>query len=198
MLTVPVHGEMGRRICDMEVMSGNWGRKMLRAIEIAYAKAPYRNFILESIEPFLRQWSNEPFLRLWSNGGNLAVLNAKMLALCFRLLGIEAEVLWASDLALQGQKSARVLDMCVKLGASDYIFGSKGRGYADVDAFRAEGITPHFQDYQYAPYPQQHGDFLPAMSILDVLMNCGPNSREVILRNNVSRETLCRTQATCH
>ena len=42
----------------------------------------------------------------------------------------------ASDYDLQGEKSDLVLDMCIKLKATKYIFGGEGENYADKESFK--------------------------------------------------------------
>ena len=47
------------------------------------------------------------------------------------ILDKDIKVVMASDFNLQGQKSDLVLDMCIKLKATKYIFGGEGQNYAD-------------------------------------------------------------------
>jgi hypothetical protein len=76
--------------------------------------------------------------------------------------------------------------MCVKLNAQKYIFGSQGIDYANIESFKNHGIEVYFQDYKHPVYKQLHGDFLPYMSLIDILFNEGPKSKEIILSNNTS------------
>ncbi|MBC5815647.1 MAG: WbqC family protein, partial [Candidatus Eremiobacteraeota bacterium] len=62
--------------------------------------------------------------------------------------------------------------------------GSQGRNYADVASFEAAGVAPHFQDYHHPQYPQLHGAFEPFMSVIDLLYNQGPKSRETLMSAN--------------
>jgi len=49
-----------------------------------------------------------------------------------------------------------------------------------------------FQDYKHPTYPQLSGDFLPYMSIIDLLFNCGDRSLEVIMSGNITKEELIK------
>ena len=95
-----------------------------------------------------------------------------------------------SELNFEGKKSDLILDMCVKLGASAYVFGSLGRNYADVSQFKAHDIQVYFQDYQHPKYPQLYGPFESYLSIVDLLFNCGPHSLDILLAGNVTRPEL--------
>jgi len=87
-------------------------------------------------------------------------------------------------------KSDLVLDMCLKLKADIYIFGTLGKDYADVEKFRRSGVTPVFQSYNHPVYKQLHGAFAPGMSILDLLFNEGPRSLDVLMSGNLSKNEL--------
>jgi WbqC-like protein family len=76
-----------------------------------------------------------------------------------------------------------VLEMCRKLGADAYVFGTLGRDYAKVEDFQRANIRIGFQDYRHPQYPQLHGGFVPHLSIIDLLFNCGPNSLEVLMKD---------------
>jgi hypothetical protein len=104
-----------------------------------------------------------------------------------RCLAIETPIVKASDYSFQGAKSDLVLNMCRQLNADVYVFGAQGRDYADVAKFRARGVVPYFQDYRHPVYRQLYGEFLPYMSVIDLLFNEGPRSREILLSGNVTR-----------
>lgn len=174
-LTVPVHLD-----CHLDTPGNkiriadnppNWRRKHLRTIEMAYRKALYFDEVWPTVE------------RIYSCGGNMLVnLNTYALSLLWHALGINTRFTNAAIYNFTGTKSALVLDMCQKLGATEYWFGSQGRDYADVAAFERAGIRVHFQDYRHPVYRQLHGAFVPGLSVIDLLFNEGPRSLE-ILRN---------------
>ncbi len=150
-----------------------WQRKHWAAITQNYGRAPYFDVYAPWLEVFYRE----------SQWETLAQLDEVMLRWFLLTLGVKTSFLRASDYDFQGVKSGLVLDMCRQLGATTYIFGALGRDYADVPAFDAAGVEVRFQDYAHPTYPQQHGGFVPNLSVLDLLLNCGPRSLEVIRRD---------------
>lgn len=181
-LTVPVLRKGYREIKTNEIEINNsvdWQRKHLRSIFINYKKAPYFDKYASFFE--------EAYNRKWHY---LAELNEYMLRWFLEELKIRVEFLKASDLNFHGTKSDLVLDMCKQLGADVYIFGSLGRDYAKVDDFTREGINIVFQDYKHPIYPQVYGNFIPHLSIIDLLFNCGPSSYDIIMSDNVSKKEL--------
>lgn len=170
-LTVPVklNGHMDKPISQIEIAPGNWARKHLRAIELAYAKAPYFEAYYSPLQAiYAKDWRY------------LAGLNRGILDWLLACLDIQIPIISASEQGFEGSKSALVLDMCLKLGATGYIFGAMGKGYADVGAFERAGVKVWFQDYQYPAYPQLHGQFVPNLSVIDLLFNCGSDSLKII------------------
>lgn len=181
-LTVPVlrKGYLDKTIGDIEINNVEpWARKHWRSLKIAYAKAPY----------FVRyaEFFEDTYHRRWDT---LVELNIYMLRWFLEILNIRVPVRSAGEWQFQGEKSALVLDMCKQVGASQYIFGALGRDYADVPAFEAAGVEVHFQDYRHPNYPQLHGAFAPYLSIVDLLFNCGDESRDILLSGNKKRGDL--------
>lgn len=173
LLSVPVASKdhFEKRICEVEIMVGNWTRKHMRSIELAYKKAPYFEQHFAGVGAILD---------LYADGGMLVDLNMDLLRYFLRALGIQVPLVRASDYAFEGEKSALVLSMCHTLGASAYIFGGEGENYADVEAFARGRVECRFQRYEHPVYRQLHGAFEPRMSILDLLMNEGPASLEIL------------------
>src|SRR3972149_2442389 len=173
-LTIPVKrkGYQHKPIREVEIdWKSNWQRKHRATLTNSYSSSEHFEWAMSAI-----QWLYEQEYSL------LSELNLHGLMICMRMLGIGTEIRVPSVGAYQGHKSDLVLDMCKKLGATKYIFGSQGRNYANLEHFEREGIEVEFQDYQHPVYPQLHGEFLPNLSVVDLLMNCGPKSLEV-LRN---------------
>jgi hypothetical protein len=174
MLTVPVYSKehFGTNVCEVEIVGGmNWVHKHTRSIELAYRKAPY----------FEQHYAGVgAILDLYAEGGLLNDLNLDLLRYFLRALGLQVPIVNASDYQFKGSKSLLVLDMCIQLRATAYIFGGEGEAYADKQAFHEAGIQPWFQKYQHPVYPQLHGEFVPNMSVVDLLMNCGPESLDIL------------------
>ena len=177
-LSVPVKrkGYLEKKICDIEINNAvKWRHKHWNTLLHNYGKAPHFSNYAEYFEDvYSRQWKT------------LTELNESMLAWFLSELGINAPIISAGDLDLQGAKSDLVLDMCKKLDADIYIFGEQGRGYADEATFEAAGIKPLFQDYRHPVYAQQQGDFISHLSIVDLLFNCGGDSLDILMSGNLA------------
>lgn len=175
-LSVPVESKdhLEKKICDIRIINDGWNRKHFKSIYLAYQKSPYFEQYIEGLERLLVN----------THYDFLCDLNAAGLRFLLQALGIDRPILKASDYDFSGSKSDLVLDMCIKLGAKDYIFGALGKDYADHDSFARNGIKIYFQEYQHPIYNQLHGSFEPYMSVVDLLFNEGPNSLDILLKGN--------------
>jgi hypothetical protein len=64
-----------------------------------------------------------------------------------------------------------------KAGATLYVSGPAAKAYIDDKRFQDAGIELVYKDYSgYPEYPQRFPPFEHAVSILDLLFNCGPES----------------------
>ncbi|MDT8318438.1 MAG: WbqC family protein, partial [bacterium] len=61
-----------------------------------------------------------------------------------------------------------------------YLSGSAAKAYLDVERFKEAGIGLEYKTYDYPEYPQQYGTFEPQVTILDLLFNCGKDSRNYL------------------
>ncbi len=183
-LTVPVKskGYRDKKIREIEIdNSQNWKSKHFKSIYLNYKKAPffakYSDFFEDT---YKKEWRY------------LTDLNEYMLLWFLKELGIKIDYHKASELNFKGYKSDLVLDMCKKLEADLYIFGSQGKDYAKEENFNREGVKIYFQDYKHPVYSQQNGGFLPYMSIIDLLFNCGDRSLEILMEGNITKDELMK------
>lgn len=79
------------------------------------------------------------------------------------------------------------LYICKALGASQYVNPPGGRTFFDPGRFAAEGVSLRFYEQQLPPYAQGRGDFVPGLSIIDVMMFNTPEE----IRAMLAQHELC-------
>ena len=181
-LTVPVlrKGYRDLKTSEIEINnSTNWQKKHLRSISLNYKKSPY----FENYIPFFE----DVYSRKWEFLGDL---NEYMLKWFLDELGIKVNFLNAKNFKFEGEKSSLILNMCKKLDASTYIFGTLGKDYANVHEFEKNNVKLIFQDYNHPKYSQLYSEFVSHLSVIDLLFNHGPKSLEIILSNNISQKSI--------
>jgi hypothetical protein len=179
-LTVPVHAHLGTPIAEVEIDATQpWRARHLRVIEHAYARAPH----LPAYAGPLRTLLESPWTRL----APLAVASAEWLA---RSVGITTPAVLASSLGVDDDDATgRLLAICKALGADTYLAGGHGARYMDTERFREAGIRLLYQRYEHPVYAQQHGEFMPFLSGVDLLLTHGDESLPILRRGDAwSRE----------
>lgn len=169
-LTVPVRVSAFPPILEVEIDRRTpWARQHLGTIRQFYARAPHFKRCFPELEEVL----NRPWERLVDV--DLAVTEL----LCV-WMGLRRQIARSSELGIQGERSERLLHLCRHFGVTRYLSGNAAQCYLDVDMFQAAGIQVEWQDYQPPTYPQLHGEFVPYLSALDLILNCGDESLAII------------------
>jgi hypothetical protein len=178
-LSVPVsrRGRYEQRIFEMETNEETaWREKHVALLRHAYARAPYVDPVCELLEEGLGEARIE----------RLVDVDERIIRALATLIGIGAPLVRASTLGAveeppgEDRKSAHLLAICQRVGATDYLAGSAGRDYLDVDLFQRAGVRVEWHDYQHPTYAQQFGDFVPYLSVVDLFMNALPDARRII------------------
>lgn len=162
-LSVPVEQHMGDIICNVRTRDElKWKEKHLKTLEMSYKRAPhFQEVFAEYSDLLCRSYPN------------LAEMNESIIMWMTTRFGIEREFIKSSDLHISTVKEERVLDICEKLNADTYLSGNGARAYQDINDFTNRGLQLRYQSYQPIVYPQLWGDFIPNLSALDYIMNCG-------------------------
>ena len=96
-------------------------------------------------------------------------------------LGIKTPLVKNSDLHVEGAKVERLINICRAVGAERYLSTPGSKVYIDEDnRFSPSGIDLVYQEYVHPTYRQLHGDFVPYLSVLDLLLNEGEGSLSII------------------
>ncbi len=172
-LTVPVltHGQ--NQPTNRQVLIDNkqpWRKKHLASLRQNYARAPYfKDYIAIFDELYSRDWDS------------LFELNMASFAALIGALGLAREFRYASEFGVDGDPIERLIGLCQAVGATHFFEGAAGADYIDDTRFAAAGVTIEYQNYQHPVYAQLHGDFVPYLSVIDLLFNCGPRSLEILV-----------------
>ena len=178
-LTVPVHARLGTPIADVVIDRDRpWPARHLRAIKAAYGAAPYWGARREALEALYAQ--------PWERLAAVAVASAELLA---RAVGVTTPARLASSLALDDDDpTGRLVAVCQAVGADTYLAGGHGARYMDGKRFADAGIRVLYQAYAHPVYAQQHGDFVPFLSGLDLLLMHGDASLAILRRGDAWTE----------
>lgn len=169
-LTVPVIRQYGSRINDTKINnSTNWKRKHWKSIMQNYSKAPFfNNYSLVFQEFYENEWEY------------LANLNMTLIRRITEILGLRTEFIVSSELNVKGTKTERLMNILKKIGASEYISGPGAKDYIDINSFRENDVKLYWYEYQHPVYPQIGEDFVPYLSVIDLLFNTGDEAIKYI------------------
>jgi len=147
----------------------NWQKKNVLSITQNYKKAKY-SYIAEDICTIIqgKEWR-------W-----LVDLNYSLLKKLLVHLGIDKPVYFSSDFNTSVGKNEKIISLIKHFGGDTFIEGSSGKNYIDIEQFKKNSIVVSYQEYNHPVYNQLYGKFIPYLSVLDLLCNCGPNSLEII------------------
>ena len=89
--------------------------------------------------------------------------------------GIKTEILYLSEIPVNGSKQDLIIDICKHCSASKFLFGPQGKDYVEEEKFSKAQVEVAFHDFQQPTYNQLWGEFIPNLSILDMMMNIEPS-----------------------
>ncbi len=149
-------------------------QKLLKSFELAYAKAKYKDDVLPLLNNILMQ--EECRLHLF--------LYHQFKIIC-EYLGLDTEILISSDIVqTQGLHAQdRVIDICKCLKTTRYINAIGGQELYNKEEFKKNGIDLYFIKTNEIKYKQFKNEFVPNLSIIDVLMFNSPEEvRELLTK----------------
>lgn len=169
-LTIPVSvkGRYLQRICDTRISDADWGTKHWSTLQHNYSKAPCFALYRPVFEP----------LYLENREAALSEVNRRFITAVCGVLGITTQLSWSMDYRpLTEGKTAGLVALCKRAGATHYLSGPRAREYIEPQLFEEAGIALSYFDYEgYPEYPQRFGSFEHGVSILDLLFNTGPEA----------------------
>ncbi len=143
------------------VKENKWIVKLQKTFEQCYRKAPF----FEPVNSILNQV-------LTSTITNIAELNVMALKFVCKYLNIETQIIPSSsaylNTHLKGQH--RILDICLQEKSTQYINPQGGKELYHAEIFNSKGIQLNFLNTKNFKYTQFSNEFVPFLSILDLMM----------------------------
>lgn len=146
-----------------------WIEKHINSIKCSYSKSP-----------FYKQFSEEFFSILSQKFETISELNINVNNWIMKKLDIKAQIKKSSEFQAVGSKMKRPLEILKEVGATFYLSGPTAKAYTHTEEFKEAGIGLEYKVYEYEEYPQLYGRFEPYVSVMDLLFNCGPDSRKYL------------------
>jgi len=148
---------------------GNWRKKHLASLKTSYAHAPYFREHLD----FVSEIFSERFEKLID-------LNMSIIQYLKRHLMIDTPLILLSGLGIKGRGNELLIEICRKIGSSDYLAQRSAEKHLDQELFSDAGINLHFFTPPSPVYPQLWGEFIHNLSAFDLVFNCGPKGHEIL------------------
>lgn len=172
-LTVPVitKGRFYQKINEVEIdTSSSWRKEHLKSIKFNYQKSKFYDIYISFFEQlYEKDWKY------------LIDINLEIINFILSTLSIDTKIEFSSKLNLSSTSTQRIIDICKYYNADTYLSGIGGKNYLDEDLFKKNGIKLVYQNFVHPEYPQVYPGFVPYMSIIDLLFNCGAHYSKKIL-----------------
>jgi hypothetical protein len=179
-LTVPVRLKFEEHTTVNKVLVDNtagWEKKHLFSIKQNYSKALF----FKSVFPVFE----EGLSRKWEY---LIDLDMFFIEKFREMLGLKTPIFYSSSLGVSGGRFERLIKICKHFGADVFYEGAAGKDYIDPAIFSSQNISVRFQDYRHPSYKQLHGEFVPFLSIVDLLFNYGEDSLKLLTSQTAGGE----------
>ena len=163
LITVQIHkASRNKLINEIEILDDTVsGNKLPRTIEYSYKRAPFFKDVFPLIEDVLNQKEK-----------NLAKFLEFSIKQVCRYLSIDTQITVSSHIKKNNKLRAhkRIIEICKILDASEYINAIGGQALYSHEDFFAHGIRLKFLKTGGIKYLQFNDEFIPNLSIIDLMM----------------------------
>jgi len=172
-LSIPL-GPKQKIINRLELPLGKkWRFDMLNVLHASYSKSNFYEDVRDDIEKLL-MFDCHYFYEFTIN----------IIFFYLEVLNIENNCLIDKDFNIDfGEGNHRLVNLCNKVEANKYLSGIGAKSYIEENIFCENEIDIIFQNYLPKPYKQLSNKFVPGLSIIDVLFNCGYFFTEQLIKN---------------
>jgi hypothetical protein len=153
--------------------SKKWNEKLLKTIEVNYKKAGFFTEVFPAVAELLNY-----------KDANLSNFNQRIIFSLCSMLGIStSKIVLSSGLKGNGSSTELLISILKEINADSYMYGGGAHEYQEDHKFYENNIKLIKQNFIHPVYSQFNTpDFIPGLSIIDALFNCGIESTRVLLK----------------
>jgi hypothetical protein len=160
-LTIPIK-RANCKISELKTANCIWRTKHLKSLEANYGSAQYFDNYIEYFKEFYSK-----------NLENISKIDITLIKDMSKMFNIKTKIMMSSDINVAGNSTERLVNLCMVLKCDTYLSGAGGKNYMDESLFNSFGIKLIYQNFKHPSYNQLFGEFIPNLSIVDALFNCG-------------------------
>ncbi len=166
LFTFPIQNiSPNRKINETEIslrQFDKWQKKFLKTLNSSYAKAPHYDEVMSLIQNIFNEEQN--------NISSLAISSIRKVC---DYLHMETKYELSSEKYSESkgmEKADRLIDICKKNNSTEYLNPIGGREIYSKEEFAEKGIELKFLSTNKIEYKQFGNEFIPNLSIIDVMM----------------------------
>jgi len=175
-LTVPINKNDHKAfIKDAKIsIDVDWAVEHCNSLQSVYKDSPFFEKYFTVIKGFITD----------NVQSTIGELNINIIESLCKELRIKTKLLRSSDLNVSGKKEEKLRNICLSLDADCYLANNATGEYVAPDYFQKDGIKFKLQNYKHPEYQQFYKGkllpFIPYLSVVDLIVNCGDQSINVI------------------
>ena len=157
--------------------------ELLKPIKYSYSKAKYYPKYIDELEHIIKKGIEN---------GKLIDLNLIIIEFLLEKLNIKRKIKLSSEINVAGKSSEYLINLLKEESETKYLSTVGSREYLvkDRELFRKSKIETKIIEYIPSKYNQLHEPFLSHASTLDILLNYGEETLDVILDGELKVEQL--------
>ena len=178
-LSVPLKNKNNfLKINEIEINNDiEWQKKHINVLYSNYQKAEFFTTYFETLEKLLnKKWKF------------LMEMNLEIIYTIMKFLDIKTKIVFSSELNVKDTGTMKIIKIIEKLDGDKYFtsWGEGSRRYIEgfEEKFNDYGINIIRQEVKIPEYQQLFGNFLPELSILDMLFNINAEKTRDFINNS--------------
>jgi len=176
MLTVPIIRNFPQNVNQVKInYSYDWIKNHLKSIQLNYSRTPFFNDFF----PLLKSvYEVRP--------EKLIELNINIIKGICDFLEVEVDFYYSSALGVgEFNKNRKIIAILKELSASQYLYAEGAWEYMEKELYIYQDNKIQLLPLKFIQpvYSQLFGEFIPNLSIIDMIFNCGKNKTAESIKN---------------
>ena len=159
------------KINNIMLSDNDWKEKHLNLFRQNYKKSEYFNEVFFYLEDLYSH-----------NFKKMIDFNLASIDMLMKLFDIRIQIELSSRYDIATKANNLLVDLLKNTDATHYLSGVGAKDYFKNKPFDEENIKVIWQEFTHPVYPQLYGKFIPYLSSIDLLFNCGIKESRKILR----------------